>query len=784
MGELSLRDIFPKDGKFTFLVGAGVSRDAPSNLPLGRQMMEAIVEHSCAESEVNKILELENLRFEQLVEIVRYRLDHDLKIIDYYGLCDRPNSIHFFIVEMMKRGNFVLTTNFDYLIEYALVQSNVKKKYIIPVITQNNFKIYSDVLTIIQKGYFPVYKIHGSPRNIITGISTKDSLVATIQAFGSGKGGESVFQLEPFKRPLFDNISNGRTLVVLGYSGSDDFDIVPTLKQLPNLTQIIWVDHTPKGSEPIVQELQDIFDISSKDKVGLILHEIQQMKYKTRLFRVKMHTSEIVDLLIKRKKRVSKSPFSEDPIIYMKNEIDTPDFYLKFQIPFEIYNVLSLVEDAERCARVILEYSRKEKNQQWESIALNNIASIFDNKGKLDEALSYYRDSLAIVEQLGDLQGKAIRLSNIGQLLYRKGELNEAILCYKESLAINEKLGNLRGKVTDLSNIGAFFHEKGELEEAIRYYKEVLTINEQLGDLWSRASHLNNIGLLFYGKGDLNEAFRYYKEALAIDEQLGNLQGKATDFNNIGSLFYNTGELDKAVNYFTEALAINERLGDLAGKATDLHNIGLVFKDKGELDNALRYFTEALTIDEQLSNLRGKATDLNNIGLLLYGKGELDNAFRHYKEALAIDEQLGNLHGKATRFNNIGLLLCRKGELEEALQYYEKALTIAEELGDLPGKATNLSNIGSFLYEIGKLDEALHYYKEALAIDEQIGDLRNKVNDLNIIGSLLYKQEKYEQALPYFEECAQIGTLLRMNSNIIEETKKWMELIKNKLKSN
>ena len=86
--------------------------------------MDAIIDYTCAESEKKKLQKLENLRFEQLIEILRDRLDFKLKIIDYYGQCDNPNLQHFYLVEMIKKGHYVMTTNFDFLIERALLESD------------------------------------------------------------------------------------------------------------------------------------------------------------------------------------------------------------------------------------------------------------------------------------------------------------------------------------------------------------------------------------------------------------------------------------------------------------------------------------------------------------------------------------------------------------------------------------------------------------------------------------------------------------------------------------
>ena len=111
--NLKITDLITPDAKLTFLVGAGCSIDPPSNLPAGKTMMEALIRYTCAESEIPKIKELKELRFEQLMEILRERLDPELKIIDFYGLCDKPNLQHFFLADMIENGHFVMTTNFE-----------------------------------------------------------------------------------------------------------------------------------------------------------------------------------------------------------------------------------------------------------------------------------------------------------------------------------------------------------------------------------------------------------------------------------------------------------------------------------------------------------------------------------------------------------------------------------------------------------------------------------------------------------------------------------------------
>ncbi len=65
--------------------------------------------------------------------------------------------------------------------------------------------------------------------------------------------GKETFAIEPYKKPAIYNLLNNRTLVIMGYSGSDDFDIGPMLKELPFLNKIIWIEHSQESQTEILR---------------------------------------------------------------------------------------------------------------------------------------------------------------------------------------------------------------------------------------------------------------------------------------------------------------------------------------------------------------------------------------------------------------------------------------------------------------------------------------------------------------------------------------------------
>ncbi len=408
--NLTIKDLFADDAKLTFLVGAGCSIGAPSCLPAGRSMMEAIIKYTCAESEIEKILDLEQLRFEGLVEIVRDRLDHQLKIIDYYGEADKPNVQHFFLAEMIKKGHFVITTNFDFLIEYALLQSNVPKGEVILVITKKDFEEYNNPNELFERGKKTVYKIHGSTKNVIAGENTKESLIATIQAFGSNKEGLNVFQIQPFQRGAFDNVSNGRSLVVMGYSGSDDFDVVPTLMVLKNLKNIVWINHfSEEGCKVYEIDESTAKETESLDKINRILVDLKRTNNANHIYRVDANTTMLIKELLEIEPELSLNNFSISPTNWLKNNVNPPDEFEKYFIPYKIYNSFDILEDALRCTEKILRIAEEKGDKKWILGALNNIGLIYYAQGNYPEALKSLEEALKIFEQLDSPNARTIR---------------------------------------------------------------------------------------------------------------------------------------------------------------------------------------------------------------------------------------------------------------------------------------------------------------------------------------------------------------------------------------
>ena len=251
-GKMKIQDIILYTSNITFLVGAGISLNPPSNVPPANEMIDALLGYLCPEEENEKIKALsKSIQFEMLIEHFE-SVYSKLEFLDYLEEIKSFNFIHLFLAKAIINGNIVLTTNFDYLIEYALLRV-IKEKdrsNIIPIITKSDYQQYAKIIhDLIRDRKLPLVKLHGSKKNVITGEICHGCIVSTIRGLLKEKEWNTVFQFEPYKAPLFVDAIKGRCLIVLGYSGSDEFDLIPTLTELKDIESVIWIQQKKKWGQ-------------------------------------------------------------------------------------------------------------------------------------------------------------------------------------------------------------------------------------------------------------------------------------------------------------------------------------------------------------------------------------------------------------------------------------------------------------------------------------------------------------------------------------------------------
>ena len=111
---------------------------------------------------------------------------------------------------------------------------------------------------------------------------------------------------------------------------------------------------------------------------------------------------------------------------------------------------------------------------------LNNIAGIYELLTQIDQATSYYQQSLKIVREVRDLSTEAKVLSNLARIYRSNKQFAEALKLNQQSIILHRQLGERQGESLALSNLGDLFAEWQQPDLAILFYKQSVNIREAL----------------------------------------------------------------------------------------------------------------------------------------------------------------------------------------------------------------------------------------------------------------------------------------------------------------
>ena len=240
--------------------GAGISVEAPATLPEWKTLRDETIKAVAGADEAlvaTLPALLQNsvdggigqaLAPELVATIVRSVVPdyfQSLRILDH----DQPNRNHTLIARLAKAGllRYVLSTNFDQLIETAFRQEGVELR---TLRSDDDFATFD--LAEADTGPTVLLKLHGC-------ISNPDTIVATVEQEAVG--------LSPQKAAVVRSLWNAQTGLFWGYSGADlklDVDYLKLLTTAATAKGFFWnLYATQDYREPpneFVQELVVAFD--------------------------------------------------------------------------------------------------------------------------------------------------------------------------------------------------------------------------------------------------------------------------------------------------------------------------------------------------------------------------------------------------------------------------------------------------------------------------------------------------------------------------------------------
>jgi tetratricopeptide (TPR) repeat protein len=195
-----------------------------------------------------------------------------------------------------------------------------------------------------------------------------------------------------------------------------------------------------------------------------------------------------------------------------------------------------------------------------------NLATLFEAKGKYDEAIASYRQVTKIDPQRWDAHEKA------ALLLQKQDKIREAVEHFRSAVKINPGATDAR------SNLAAGLVSRGEVIEAVQQFRKVLELAPARNDIRVK------LGTILAVQGRLGEAAVLLQQALENDPQ------DAKTLLKLGQVLAAQGDLDRAIHFLREAVRIQTE------DAEAQESLGRALLENGRKAEGAEHLQEAVRI--------------------------------------------------------------------------------------------------------------------------------------------------------------------------------------------
>lgn len=708
--------ILIKEKSLAVFCGSGISINPPSNLPSGtllrKMILDSILDIDIDEN-TREILEKgylqrkknEREEYDKFYPFEKYiqTIDQSTPIVDSLAKLfktGKPNKNHALIAELIKLGYIkkVMTTNFDTKIEEAL------ESVLTPISTSfkkdRDYKLYYNELQFRDLDFAifknpTIFKIHGT-------IEDLSSIRATLDVVSSRVLRESRNRV---LRDFFQDAE--QDILVMGYSGSDEFDINPIIRNCISKNKIFFIKHSRRDS-------------LNKPFISSLIYPFNNFKGNT----LHINTDDLIDFIWN---RFIKSEWNDDEFNESWRQVirDWSRSLKDHEKCFTSGNILLDVNEnsfAKFLFKRSLKISNRLTDQLGKADSLGQLATIEQKKGNFDIALDLHNQSFDLMKLLGNQRGIATSLYQMASIHILMGNYNKAEDLNRLNLEIWEKLKDQSGTALSIHQRAVIHQAKGEYDKAIELFEKSLNLNEMIGDQSGVAVCLSQMAMIYQDQGDYNKAEELTKKSMGIKEMMGDDFGIAASLHKLAGIYFLKHEDSEAKQLYTRSLKIRKRLKDKLGIAESLAQIAMIHMNRSEFEKAERFNERSLKIYNRLKDQQGMAWSLHQKAVIHQAKGEHDKAIELFQRSIKLKEIIGDRLGIARSVALMAIINHVRGQYAEAENLCNKALDIYTTLNVKPGMAATLGQMSRIYEDLCDYEKAGELCKKSLDIFIMLGD--------------------------------------------------------------
>ena len=276
-----------------------------------------------------------------------------------------------------------------------------------------------------------------------------------------------------------------------------------------------------------------------------------------------------------------------------------------------IYSNWGFVEKAMDYYLTAMKLSKNSKDNEFKGYLFNNIAMSYMNLSQLESAKVFFEKAENIAELIPqNLSLRTYTYDNIGSYYEISGDIEKALEYYKKSLLLKRQIGNVADIVLSFNNLASAYIKKKDYETAQSYLSKVTSFRPDTFN-----SPLLNIqidrefGKLYYQMGDYNQSVLYYKKAIQNYKEINSVQLLDVIYHELANVYDAMGRFKLSNAYLQKTIELRDSIftaktQQIITEVRTIYNFDRNLKD-----------VSIMKKDDEISSLQSKFN--NNLILLL-----------------------------------------------------------------------------------------------------------------------------------------------------------------------